>query len=133
MPVELASVVAGQVAARAGRRACALSLAVSAAGLSWLACADHYLQMLPALIVLGVSLTVAFVFLTRTTISVVTPDERGLATGLFETSTHLGGNALAVAAYGAAMELGGYGAAFWLAGGLAAAGLVVVRSGYGWQ
>ncbi len=129
IPVEVASVATARFAARVGRRQCVLSLAVSAAGLLWLTRAEGYLQMLPALVVLGASLTVAFVWLTRTALA--RQRDRGLASGLFETSTHLGGNALAVPAYGAALGTGGYGAAFWLAAGVAVAGLVVVRVGYG--
>jgi hypothetical protein len=81
----------------------AASLIVTCVGLLWLARvpvpARYVLDLLPPLVVLGVSLTVAFVVLTHEAVSEVTDDEKGLASGIFETANHLLGGAVAVVLY----------------------------------
>jgi hypothetical protein len=72
-------------------------------GLLWLARAPvparYTLDLLPPLVLLGISLTVAFVVLTHETVADVADDEKGLASGIFETANHLVGGAVAVAIY----------------------------------
>ena len=84
------------------------------------------------LVVLGASLSIAFVVLTQEAVAEVEPDERGLASGIFETANHLFGGAVGVALYASvltatsttASDADGYGAAFLAATGLALLGLV---------
>jgi len=49
--------------------------------------------------VLGASLSIAFVVLTHEAVADVHPDDRGMASGIFETCAHLGGGAAGVALY----------------------------------
>jgi hypothetical protein len=51
------------------------------------------------LVVLGASLPIAFVVLTQEAVAEVEPDERGLASGIFETANHLFGGAVGVVLY----------------------------------
>jgi MFS family permease len=83
------------------------------------------------LVVLGASLSIAFVVVTQEAAE-VEPDERGLASGIFETADHLFGGAVGVALYASvltatsttASDADGYRAAFLAATGLALLGLV---------
>jgi EmrB/QacA subfamily drug resistance transporter len=93
----------------------------------------HYLtDIFPPLLVLGASLTVVFLVTTNQAVSGVHDDEKGLASGIFETSNHLMGGALGVAVYASVFSTfspsptapTGYRAAF-----LTAACLVVVLAG----
>jgi hypothetical protein len=97
--------------------------------------ASYAIDVLPALLVFGVSAAVAFVTLTGQAVAEVDPDEQGLASGVFETANHLGGGAAAVALYATVIGLAtghgpagpqalarGYGAAFLAAAGLACLG-----------
>lgn len=69
---------------------------------------------------LGASLSIAFVVLTQEAVAEVEPDERGLASGIFETADHLFGGAVGVALYASvltatsttASDADGYRAAF---------------------
>jgi MFS family permease len=126
----LVGAVAGRlIARRSPRVACAAGFAATAAALAWLARtpadASYPLDLLPPLALLGVSLTCVFVVLTHAAMAHVPPAERGLASGIFETGTHLGGGAVAVAAYAALLAAGGHGAAFLGGAGLAAAGALL--------
>jgi MFS family permease len=84
------------------------------------------------LVVLGASLSIAFVVVTQEAVAEVEPDERGLASGIFETADHLFGSAVAVVLYASvltatsttASDADGYRAAFLAATGLALLGLV---------
>jgi predicted MFS family arabinose efflux permease len=84
------------------------------------------------LVALGVSLSVAFVVLTNEAVAEVDVDEKGVASGIFETANHLFGGAVGVALYAtviaatagaAATDTSGYRAAFLAATGLAVLGV----------
>jgi len=150
LPLDLVAAVVGFTAGRllAGRSPRAAAVAAflaSAAAMGWLARApvpaSYATDVLPALLVFGVSAAVGFVILTGQAVADVGPDEQGLASGVFETANHLGGGAAAVALYATVIALvagegaagpealaRGYGAAF-----LAAAGLAVLGAAGGWQ
>jgi predicted MFS family arabinose efflux permease len=127
------ALVGAPLARRSPRLVLASSFALTTLSLFWLARAPkpaHYLtDVFPPLLVLGASLTVVFIVTTNLAVSDVQDDERGLASGLFETSNHLMGGAIGVAVYAAVISAfspgptasAGYRAAF-----LTAAGLVVV-------
>ena len=70
------------------------------------------------LVVLGASLSIAFVVLTQEAVAEVEPDERGLASGIFETATST-----------TASDADGYRAAFLAATGRALLGLVAASTG----
>jgi hypothetical protein len=95
--------VGGALLRRSPRAVLAVSFAVTCAGLLWLARvpvpARYAVELPPPLLLLGGSLTVAFVILTHETVADVDDDEKGLASGIFETANHLVGGALAVAVY----------------------------------
>ena len=55
--------------------------------------------MLAPLVVLGFSLTSAFVVLNQEAVGEIGDAEKGLASGIFETAAHLFGGAVAVAVY----------------------------------
>jgi hypothetical protein len=79
--------------------------------------------MLPAFLIGGFTFACAFVPLTSQGMSGVREGESGLASGLFQTSTHLGG-ALVLALLATAAAAGGFGAGFLVAAGLLALGAV---------
>ena len=84
--------------------------------------------MLGPLLVLGASLPVAFVVLTQQAVADVPADDRGMASGIFETANHLFGGAVGVALYATVIAAaGGYGPAFLLAAVLAGCGVAVAR------
>jgi hypothetical protein len=96
----------------------------------------RYLRdLLVPLVVLGVSLPVAFVVVTTAAVADVDPDEKGLASGIFEPANHLFGGAVGVALYAtvlsaasvAANASDGYRAAFLAATAFAALGVAVAR------
>lgn len=69
-------------------------------------------DLLPGLVLIGIALTAAFVSLTEHTIGGIDAAHRGVASGLFETSTHVAG-ALAVSLYAELLTRGaGYPAAY---------------------
>jgi EmrB/QacA subfamily drug resistance transporter len=80
------------------RRLTAASLAITAASfafLSRLGHDDHYLpSLLPAFAVAGLSFAAAYVPLTQAAIDGLPEAEKGLASGVYQTSTHLGGAVL---------------------------------------
>jgi hypothetical protein len=85
-------------------------------------------DVLGPLVILGVSLPLAFVVLTQQAVADVPADDRGMASGIFETANHLFGGAIGVALYATVIAAsGGYGAAFLVAAALAACGVGVAR------
>jgi MFS family permease len=131
--------VAGPIARRSPRALLAGSFAFTALALLWLARtpvpATYLRDLLVPLLVLGASLSVAFVVLTTAAVADVEPDEKGLASGIFETANHLFGGAVGVALYATVLTAAssatrasdGYRAAFLAATILAALGVAVAR------
>jgi EmrB/QacA subfamily drug resistance transporter len=123
--------LAPRMVARAGpRRTAAASLATTAATfvfLTRLPQSGGYLPMLlPAFLVAGFSFATAFVTLTSQGMTGVRDGERGTASGLFHTSTHLGGAfVLAVLATAAAARTEAARDAGELAGAALTAGFAV--------
>ena len=76
------------------------------------------------LVLLGVSLPVAFVVLTNEAVADVGTDEKGIASGIFETTNHLFGGAVGVAIYATLISAASYRAAFLAATALAVLGVV---------
>jgi hypothetical protein len=97
--------------------------------------ADYAQDVLGPLIVLGASLSIAFVVLNWEVLAEVEPDERGLASGIFETSNHLFGGAVGIAVYAtmltatatAAGHADGYRGAFLAGAVLTLGGLLAAR------
>jgi MFS family permease len=123
---------AATIAGRSPRALLAGAFAASALALLWLARAPtdavYARDVLGPLVVLGASLPIAFIVLTQQALNDVAPDERGMASGIFETSNHLFGGAVGVALYATVIAAaGGYGAAFLVAAALAACGVGVAR------
>jgi hypothetical protein len=87
--------------------------AASALALSWLARApapaDYAADVLGPLLVLGASLSVAFVVLTHEAVRDVDADDRGVASGIFETANHLFGGGVGVAVYATVLTAAGSG------------------------
>jgi len=132
--VAFAVTVAGAsaISRRSPRALLGAAFATSALALLWLARAPaeavYARDVLGPLVVLGASLPLAFVVLTQQALSDVTEDERGMASGIFETANHLFGGAVGVALYAMVIAaFGGYGPAFLVAALLAACGLGVAR------
>jgi MFS family permease len=149
LPLALSACAGGllapRIVERAGpRRTATASLVVTAAAFLFLArVPDHdgYAAfLLPAFLLAGFTFATAFVPLTSQGMTGVREGERGLASGLFQTSTHLGGafvlTVLATAAAartGAALDDGeqaaaaltsGFGLAFLVAAGILALGAI---------
>jgi MFS family permease len=130
---------AGAIARHSPRAVLAGSFALTALALLWLARAPvpaSYLRdLFVPLLVLGVSLPVAFVVVTAAAVADVEPDEKGLASGIFETANHLFGGAVGVALYATVLSAAsvatsasdGYRAAFLAATAFAALGVAVAR------
>jgi EmrB/QacA subfamily drug resistance transporter len=99
VPMAIAGVIAGSLAARLmhdGRwpRLAVAGLACSIAGfLALAATSAHsgYAGVLPALLLVGVGVSLAYVPLTASAGDDVRPGEKGLAYGVFESATHIGG------------------------------------------
>jgi predicted MFS family arabinose efflux permease len=100
LPLALTAAAGGllapRIVARAGpRRTAAVSLAITAVTflfLTRLPTEDGYLTvLLPAFLVAGFTFATAFVPLISQGLTGVREGERGVASGLFHTSTHLGG------------------------------------------
>jgi MFS family permease len=123
------------IARRSPRAVLAASFALTALALLWLARAhapvDYAVDLMAPLVALGASLSVAFVVLTNEAVAEVEPDEKGVASGIFETANHLFGGAVGVALYAtviaatsaAATDTSGYRAGFLVATGLAVLGV----------
>jgi EmrB/QacA subfamily drug resistance transporter len=142
--------IAPRIIARAGsRRTATASLVVTAAAFAYLArvpdAGGYATVLLPAFLLAGFTFATAFVPLTSQGMTGVREGEKGLASGLFQTSTHLGGaivlTVLATAAAtrtGAALDAGepagaaltsGFALAFAVAAGILALGaLTAVRT-----
>jgi predicted MFS family arabinose efflux permease len=123
---------ASAIAQRSPRALLAGAFAASALALLWLARAPadagYVRDVLGPLIVLGASLPLAFVVLTQQAVADVPADDRGMASGIFETANHLFGGAVGVAVYATVIAAtGSYGAAFLVAAALSACGLAVAR------
>ena len=100
LPLALMATAGGLTAPRlidraGARRTATISLAVTAAAFLFLARVpvdDGYLPVvLPGFVVAGFSFATAFVPLSSQGMTGVREGEKGLASGLFQTSTHLGG------------------------------------------
>jgi nitrate/nitrite transporter NarK len=126
----------GTLARRSPRALLAGSFALTALALLWLARArapvNYGVDLMAPLVALGASLSTAFVVLTNEAVAEVDPDEKGVASGIFETSNHLFGGAVGVALYAtiitatasaAATDTSGYRAAFLAATALALLGV----------
>jgi MFS family permease len=126
------ALVATPIVRRSPRAVMCLCFALTTAALLWLARtpvpADYVTDLMVPLVVLGVSLTVVFIVTTHQAVADVPPDDKGIASGIYETANHLLGGAVGVAVYATVVasfadeqgDPSGYRAAF-----LAAAGLVV--------
>jgi MFS family permease len=136
LPLDLVALVvslvaSGFIARRSPRALLAGSFAATALALLWLARApvpaDYALDVLGPMVVLGASLCVAFVVLTHEAVADAGPDEKGLASGIFETANHLFGGAVGVALYATVLAATTYGTAFAVAAALAAGGILATR------
>jgi predicted small integral membrane protein len=135
--------VAGAIARRSPRRLLIGAFTVTALALLWLARAPvpaHYAtDVLAPLAALGASISVAYVVLTHEAVAEVDGDDKGVASGVFETANHLFGGAIGVAIYATVLtaaastptDAGGHRAAFLAATVLAALGLVVAMQAHG--
>jgi MFS family permease len=96
-------VIGGRVSRHSPRALLVASFAATATALLWLARApspaNYVTDVMAPLVVLGVSLPVAFVVLTQEAVADVAGDDKGIAAGVFETANHLFGGAVGVAVY----------------------------------
>jgi EmrB/QacA subfamily drug resistance transporter len=128
-------IAASTIARHSPRKLLAISFVVSTLALLWLARApvpaSYPLDILLPLAALGASVSLAFVVLTQEAVAEVDADEKGVASGIFETANHLFGGAVGVALYATvlttvssdASSSDGYRAGFVAAALLAALGL----------
>jgi hypothetical protein len=104
---------AALIARRSPRALLAGSFALTAIALLWLARApapaSYWADVLPAMVMLGLSLSVGFVVLTQEAVAEVEPDEKGVASGIFETANHLFGGGVGVAVYATVLTAAGSG------------------------
>ncbi len=143
LPVDVVALVVsvfagGPLARRSPRAVLAGAFTLVVLALLWLARAPvpaHYVTDLMApLIALGVAVPAIFIVVTHEAVADVEADEKGLASGIFETANHLIGGAIGVAVYATVFTMttddvrdaAGYRAAF-----LAAVVLVVVLASAG--
>jgi EmrB/QacA subfamily drug resistance transporter len=143
LPLDAVAFVVPLAGARAIARGAPRSLlyasfTLTALALLWLARtpvpADYSRDILGPLLILGASLSVAFVVLTQEAVADVEADERGLASGIFETANHLFGGAVGVALYATLLTAtataghgDGYRNAFLAGACLALAGLLAAH------
>jgi sugar phosphate permease len=127
------ALVGAPLAQRSPRLVLSSCFALTTLSLFWLARApvpSHYLtDVFPPLLVLGASLTIVFIVTTNQAVSEVRDDEKGLASGIFETSNHLMGGAIGVAVHASifsAFSPGPTASAGYRAAFITAACLVVV-------
>jgi MFS family permease len=118
------ALIGAPLAQRSPRPVLLTSFVLTTLSLLWLARAPvpaaYLTDICPPLVVLGASLTVVFIVTTNQAVSEVGADEKGLASGLFETANHLLGGAAGVTVYaaifsmfsGGATDSSGYRAAF---------------------
>ncbi|MBB4906096.1 MFS transporter [Actinophytocola algeriensis] len=126
------ALIAAPIVRRSPRTILSACFLLTAAALLWLARtpvpANYLTDLMAPLVILGVSLTLVFIITTHQAVADVHPDDKGIASGIYETANHLLGGAVGVAVYATivatvANETGdpnGYRAAF-----LASAGLVI--------
>jgi sugar phosphate permease len=126
----------GRLASRSPRAVLMAVFAVTALAMLWLARAPaparYVVDVMAPLVVLGISLSAAFVVLTQEAVTEVGHDDKGLASGIFETANHLVGGAVGVALYATVIataaaqpdDPAGYRRAFLVAAGIAALGIV---------
>jgi MFS family permease len=128
-------VAAGAVARHSPRAQLAASFALTALGLLWLARtptpANYLVDVLPPLVILGASMSLAFVVLTQEAVADVDADEKGVASGIFETANHLFGGAIGVALYATVLAAAGHSAAFLTATALAVVGVLLALGARG--
>jgi MFS family permease len=109
IPIDVLGFVVAMVGSPLARRSPRLVLltcfALTALSLLWLARAPvpakYLIDVCPPLVVLGASLTVVFIVTTNQAVAEVKADEKGLASGIFETANHLVGGAVGVTIYAA--------------------------------
>jgi EmrB/QacA subfamily drug resistance transporter len=133
-------VAAGAIERRSPRALLLGSFTFTALALLWLSAAGAQARYAPdvlgPLVILGASLSVAFVVLTQEAVADVAPGDKGLAAGIFETSNHLFGGGVGVAVYATVLsaaassttDADGYRAAFLAGTVLAALGIAVALS-----
>jgi EmrB/QacA subfamily drug resistance transporter len=125
----VAGVASGLVARRSPRALLVACFTADALALGWLARAPDAVRyerdVLLPLTVLGVAMCVTFVVATQQAVADVDADDKGLASGIFETANHLFGGAVGVAVYATVITAGSYGAAFATAAAIAAVGAVL--------
>jgi predicted MFS family arabinose efflux permease len=119
----------GLVAQRSPRALLLGCFAADALALGWLARAPEDAAYVPdvmaPLVVLGVSMCTTFMVATQQAVADVDADDKGLASGIFETANHLFGGAIGVALYATVIAAAGsYGAAFATAAGIAVLGVL---------
>lgn len=129
LPLNVAALLISVTAARplsrrSPRAALSVFFALIVAALLWLARAPSpaaYLSdILAPLIVLGVAVPSIYIIAIHEAVADIDPDERGLASGVFETSNHVFGGAIGIAVYATVLAMttdnahdaGGYRAAF---------------------
>jgi predicted MFS family arabinose efflux permease len=144
--VASATAVANRLVARVGPRRLAIAgLAVAAAGIALLGRApvggEYVIDVLPAMVVVGLGAGLSFVSITTAALASVDDEASGLASGLLSTAVQLGG-ALGVAALVAvaserssnllasgsaplAAQVGGLQLAFWIAAAVSLVGSLV--------
>jgi hypothetical protein len=138
LPIDVVALVVSLAAsasvARRSPRAvlCSAFLAIVVA-LLWLARApvpaDYLVDVMAPLVVLGVAVPAVFIVSTHEAVADVGADEKGLASGVFETANHLLGGAIGVAVYAtvlAAASGSAPGGTEYRAAFLTAAALVIV-------
>lgn len=135
LPIDVVALVvslvaAGPVSRCSPRAVLSTAFALIAVALLWLARVpvptDYVSDLMAPLVILGVAIPSVFVVATHEAVADVEPQERGLASGIFETANHLVGGAIGVAVYatvlagsaGAVTEARGYRAAFLTAAAL---------------
>jgi EmrB/QacA subfamily drug resistance transporter len=128
----IVALIGAPLAQRSPRLVLGIGFTLTALSLLWLSRvpipANYLTDVGPPLAVLGASLTAVFIVTTNQAVSEVGVDEKGMASGIFETSNHLLGGAIGVTVYAAVFstfsggprDSAGYHAAF-----LAAVVLVV--------
>jgi EmrB/QacA subfamily drug resistance transporter len=129
LPINVAALLISLIAARplsrrSPRAVLSGSFAFVVIALLWLARApspaDYLTDLMAPLIVLGVAVPCIYIVATHEAVANVKPDEKGLASGIFETANHLFGGAIGIAVYATVLattvdnahDAGGYRAAF---------------------
>jgi EmrB/QacA subfamily drug resistance transporter len=145
LPLNVAALVismaaAGPLSRRSPRAALSVFFVLVVIALLWLgrapSPANYLSDLLAPLIVLGVAVPSIYIIAIHEAVAGIEPDEKGLASGIFETSNHVFGGAIGIAVYATvlamtadnAADAGGYRAGFLAATLLVTAlGLVAVQ------